>query len=198
MSISHLLQDFDQLAEDLTKKTASEKHSEEDLLASFEQGYKAGWDDAISAKTGEQANISTDLARNLQDLSFTYHEARESMMADLAPTIEKALMTVMPEVARHSVGALAVEQLTAIIRENSETKVLLSTSPQAFDAVNEVMPEDLRFPVEVVQDDSLQEGQVRFEFDQRERLIDLGEVLETLSNAFAAFSHETRKEAQNG
>jgi hypothetical protein len=35
---------------------------------SFEQGYSAGWDDAVAAQQDDQGRIRTDLARNLQSL----------------------------------------------------------------------------------------------------------------------------------
>ncbi|MEC8016664.1 MAG: hypothetical protein VX203_11555 [Pseudomonadota bacterium] len=199
MSISHLFEDFGGIrAPEPEPVAAQDEGNEDDMLESFEQGYKAGWDDAISAKSEEHASVSAALASKLNDLSFTYHEAREAILADLAPTVEKAIMTVLPEVARQAVGALAVEQLNQIVRENSETPVVLSTAPDCYQPVIDVMPEDQQFPVEVVRDESLAEGQVRFEFAQRERLIDLSEVLEAVGEAMAAFKHETRKEAQNG
>ncbi|MBE1293900.1 MAG: hypothetical protein JJ868_01210 [Shimia sp.] len=199
MSISHLFEDFGGIRTPEPEPVAAQDEgNEDDMLESFEQGYKAGWDDAISAKSEEHASVSAALASKLNDLSFTYHEAREAILADLAPTVEKAIMTVLPEVARQAVGALAVEQLNQIVRENSETPVVLSTAPDCYQPVIDVMPEDQQFPVEVVRDESLAEGQVRFEFAQRERLIDLSEVLEAVGEAMAAFTHETRKEAQNG
>ncbi len=199
MSISHLFEDFGGIKAPVEPEpVALDEGNEEDMLASFEQGYKAGWDDAISAKSEEHASVSVELASKLNDLSFTYHEAREAILADLAPTVEKAIMTVLPELARQAVGALAVEQLHKIVRENSETPVVLSTAPDCYQPVIDVMPDDKQFPVEVVRDENLAEGQVRFEFAQRERLIDLSEVLEAVAGAMEAFTHETRKEIQNG
>lgn len=199
MSISHLFEDFGGINAPAPEPIAApDEGNEDEMLESFEQGYKAGWDDAISAKSEEHASVSAALAGRLNDLSFTYHEAREAILADLAPTVEKAIMTVLPELARQAVGALAVEQLHKIIRENSETPVVLSTAPDCYQPVIDVMPEDKKLPVEVVRDESLAEGQVRFEFAQRERLIDLSEVLEAVAGAMTAFTHETRKEAQNG
>jgi hypothetical protein len=37
---------------------------EEAKVASFEQGYSAGWDDAVAAQQGDQSRIRADLARN--------------------------------------------------------------------------------------------------------------------------------------
>ena len=44
--------------------------------ASYETGYSAGWDDAVRAETEAHKRISAEFARNLQDLGFTFHEAR--------------------------------------------------------------------------------------------------------------------------
>ncbi|MBO9407434.1 hypothetical protein J7399_08350 [Shimia sp. R9_1] len=198
MSVSHLFEDFGGIAEPQPAPVEEAVGNEDEMLESFEQGYKAGWDDAINAKSEEHANMSAELERKLQDLSFTYHEAREAIVADMAPTIEKAIMTVLPELARQAIGALAVEQLNEIVRESSETPVVLSAAPDAFQPVIDVMPETPQFPVEVVRDESLGEGQIRFEFAERERLLDMSEVLDTVAEALKAFTHETRKEAQNG
>ncbi|MBO9395430.1 hypothetical protein J7400_01975 [Shimia sp. R9_2] len=198
MSVSHLFEDFGGITEPQPAPVEEAVGNEDEMLESFEQGYKAGWDDAINAKSEEHANMSAELERKLQDLSFTYHEAREAIVADMAPTIEKAIMTVLPELARQAIGALAVEQLNEIVRESSETPVVLSAAPDAFQPVIDVMPETPQFPVEVVRDESLGEGQIRFEFAERERLLDMSEVLDTVAEALKAFTHETRKEAQNG
>ncbi|MBO9473779.1 MULTISPECIES: hypothetical protein [unclassified Shimia] len=198
MSISHLFEDFGGISEPQPAPIEEVEGNEDEMLESFEQGYKAGWDDAISAKSEEHASMSAELARKLQDLSFTYHEAREAIIADMAPTIEKAIMTVLPELARQAIGAMAVEQLNSIVRESSETPVILSAAPDAYQPVIDVMPEKPQLPVEVVRDESLGEGQIRFEFAERERLLDMSEVLATVAEALKAFTHETRKEAQNG
>jgi flagellar assembly protein FliH len=197
-SVSHLFEDFGGISEPLPAPVEEGDGNEDEMLESFEQGYKAGWDDAISAKSEEHASVSAELSRKLQDLSFTYHEAREAIVTDMAPTIEKAIMTVLPELARQAIGALAVEQLKKIVRESSETPVILSASPDAYQPVIDVMPERPQLPVEVVRDESLEAGQIRFEFAERERLLDMSEVLDTVAEALKAFTHETRKEAQNG
>lgn len=198
MSISHLFEDFGTFNVPQPEPEPVNDSNEDELLASFEEGYKAGWDDAISAKSEEHAGVSAELARRLEDLSFTYHEAREAIISDLAPAVEKAIMAVLPDLARQAIGAMVVEQLHTIIRENSETPVVLSTAPDSFQPVIDVMPEKPQLPVEVVRDESLSDGQVRFEFAERERLLDMSEVLESVSEALSAFTHETRKEAQNG
>ncbi|MEP2532378.1 ABC transporter ATP-binding protein [Shimia sp.] len=168
------------------------------MLDSFEQGYKAGWEDAVRAKSDERANISADFARNIQNLSFTYHEARGAMIAELSPVIEKAVMTVLPELSRQSIGAQVSEELNTILEENSDIPVLITTSPENYEVVCELLPSDVNLPIDVVRDTNLTEGQVRLQFGQKERQIDLDEVVSVVSSAFAGFTHETQKEIMNG
>ncbi|KPA20347.1 hypothetical protein shim_33360 [Shimia sp. SK013] len=198
MSISHLLEDFGRSAEIATTSAAPVTASEESLLDSYETGYKAGWEDATKARDDAHSSISETLAANLQDLSFTYHEAHSSVLSEIAPMVEKAIMTVLPEIARKSVGAVVVEELRQIIQTHGATQVNLVTSPDDHETVAAMLPEDLQFPVVMTTDPDLASGQAQFEFDTREREVDLSEVLGAVEQAFSAFTHETRKEAQNG
>lgn len=198
MTIAHLLEDF---GDSLTAQSAAqvqEQASEEALLDSYETGYKAGWADATKAGDKNQLAAQETLVATLQDLSFTYHEAHEAVLGDIAPMVEKAIMTVLPELARKSVGAIVIEELQRIIESHGATPVCLVTSPDDHDTVADLMPDDLQFPVTLKSDPALASGQAQFEFDSREREIDLSEVLGAVEQAFAAFTHETRKEAQNG
>ena len=195
MSIAHMLEDFSQSFSAHTGGGHRDTNSDAELLDSFEQGYKAGWEDAIRAKSEERASVSADLARNIRDLSFTYHEAREAILTEIAPVVEQAITTVLPEISRQSIGMQVMEELSAIIQENADTQVLLTTSPGNYEAVSEILPKDVNFPVDVVRDAGLGDGQIRFQFGNRERQIDLNEVLNTVSRAFEGFTYETRKEA---
>ncbi len=195
MSIAHLLEDFGMAS---TPFGGSQPAASDDteLLESFEQGYKAGWDDALRAKSEERASITADFARNLHDLSFTYHEARNAVMADIAPVIEQAVMTVLPELSRKSLGAQVVEELKAIAQDNSDTQVLIATAPENYEAVSVLLPNDVTFPVDVVRDAGLGAGQVRFQCGNTERQIDLDEVLSVVSRAFQGFTYEAIKETR--
>ena len=117
-------------------------------------------------------------------------------MADIAPVIEQAVMTVLPELSRKSLGAQVVEELKAIAQDNSDTQVLIATAPENYEAVSELLPNDVTFPVDVVRDAGLGAGQVRFQFGNKERQIDLDEVLSVVSRAFQGFTYEAKKETR--
>ena len=75
MSIAHLLEDFTLQAGGGQLHVLDEDALEEQRLASFEQGYSAGWEDAVQAQEQSRGQVSAELAKSLEDMSFTYHEA---------------------------------------------------------------------------------------------------------------------------
>ena len=56
-------------------------------VSAYDSGYKAGWDDAAAAQASEQNQIGAELAKNLQDFSFTFHEARVQVMKSMQPLL---------------------------------------------------------------------------------------------------------------
>ena len=68
MTIAHLLEDFG-VKTPVEPEISISEGDEEAKLASFENGYSAGWDDAVDAKDKETTRISTMLAGSLEDLT---------------------------------------------------------------------------------------------------------------------------------
>jgi flagellar biosynthesis/type III secretory pathway protein FliH len=83
---------------------------EEAKVASFEQGYSAGWDDAVAAQQGDQTRIRADLARNLQSLSFTFQDARSHVLQAIRPLILQMVNRLLPEVAREALAPTVLER----------------------------------------------------------------------------------------
>ena len=84
---------------------------EEAKLAAYEQGYKAGWDDAAAAQSEDQTRIRADLARNLQQLSFTYQEARAHILKAVEPLLEEMVNRRLPDTARETLAPLVLERM---------------------------------------------------------------------------------------
>ena len=88
--------------------------NEEAKLAAYETAYKAGWEDAASAQSEDQARIRADLARNLQQLSFTFQEARAHVLKAVEPLLEEMVNRLLPETARETLAPLVLEQVMPI------------------------------------------------------------------------------------
>lgn len=195
MSIQHLLEDF-AVAPAPGNLTGTAREDTE-LLESFEQGYKAGWEDAIRAKSEEHNHISAELARNLQDLSFTYHEAHAAILADIAPVVEQAIMAVLPEIARESFGKNVAAEIARLVSEGVTTDVILRVCAKDLDAVEAALVDPPPFPTRIEIDETLAQGQAHLVFGSRERRLDITEILAGVGQALAGFVQQAEKEASN-
>lgn len=156
-------------------------------LTAFEQGYKAGWDDAVKASAEEQAQLRADLGRNLQSLSFTYEDAHRHVLAALGPLLQEMAATVLPKLARDTLGAAVVEALMPIAETASRPPVTLLIAPSSRPVVEAALKDTIAPPLDLVEEPTLGEAQALLRFDSQELRIDLDAALARISAAVSAF-----------
>ena len=198
MTIAHLLEDFGSAPLQDFSAELGESEGETELLASFEQGYKAGWDDAIKAKSEERGNLSADLGRNLQDLSFTYNEAYGAMTAALQPLMDQIVQAILPTIAQGTLGAHISEQLKDLAADQVGQGIQILVSTENRETVADLVEQQAGIAAEIVADAELGPGQAYVRFGDKERQIDLDEVLSGIKKAVAGFFHETEKGLKHG
>lgn len=194
MGIAHLLEDFGALAEG-DPVSLTELSLEEVRLEAFENGYKAGWDDAAKAQKDDLKRISTDFAGNLRDLSFTYHEACSGMMSALRPVLTGMVETVLPKLAHQTLGARVVEHLEGLAGKAMSQPVEIVTAPQNLEALEALLDGRSDLSVVLRAEPSLGEGQVDIRFGGSEHEIDLDSVLADIGSAMTGFISQTQKES---
>lgn len=197
MSIAHLLEDFG-THQATPVPTLSDVDLENLKLESFENGYKAGWEDALKSRADEQAQISGDFARNLQDLSFTYHEAQAQVMQAMGTLLQDIVDKILPEVVRETIGARVVEQLTDMARDHGGQAIEIMTAPADVAAVEALLEQDFGFPIRASSDDTLAEGQVYLRMAQDERQIDMDAVMTGIRQAVAGLLEESERTLKHG
>lgn len=197
MSIAHLLESFD-----LTRPTTDTRLSEDALeslkLDSFESGYKAGWDDALKSREGDDQKISDEFTRNLADMSFTYHEARSQLLQVVAPLLSDIVEKILPEVVHATIGQQVADQLFDMARTGAEQSVEIVTSTVDLNMVETMLNQDFGFPVRAVSDDTLASGQVYLRMAQDERQIDMAAVLDGVRDAVAGLLDDTQRTLKHG
>lgn len=195
--IVNILEDFS-APEATPDKGLSEEELETIRLEAFETGYKAGWDDAARAAKEEQSHITADFARNLQDLSFTYHEAHSQVLAAVKPLLEDIVDKILPETARETIGLRLKDQLEELARRKARQRVEITVAPANLPAVEALTEQDFGFPLVVAGDDTLSDGQVFLSLGEEETEIDLGEVTDGIRTALAGFFAEQERIEQHG
>ena len=193
MTIGHLLEDYGAYAVG-TPVSLTDVSLEEQRLEAFENGYQAGWDDSVKAQSDDSMRVSTDLAQNLHELSFTYQEAYAAILKSLKPLLEQMVGTVLPRAAHATLGARLTEMLQEIASDNGKHPVEIVAASANVAAIEQMVTSDLPMPISVTDEPSLGDGQVYIRIDETERELDLSEVLAEIDRAVTGFFEENQKD----
>ncbi len=167
--------------------------SEEAKLEAFENGYKAGWDDAAKSHAENLDNVSVELARNLQELSFTFHEARAQILKDMRAVFSELMEKIMPRIAAENLPAIIAEQIAETARSEVNTRIELLVHPSNVESVSNLMPAQDQLDVVVVAEPSFGDGQARLVFADGEQNVDLSAVLQTAQEKTEGFFNLNEK-----
>ncbi len=204
MTIAHLLEDFGMAAmpEPAVAAAAaaavSEEVVEEARLVSFENGYSAGWDDAVTAQDEESQKISVSLASSLQDMSFTYQEAQTQMLDNLDPLFKVLTSAILPDAMAASFAHHIVDQLNEISKDQIGQPFVITVSPGEGAGVRAVLKQSFPVEVKVREDADLAPGQAYLRVGDAERAIDSEALLGSIRESVDAFSYQVQEDAQYG
>ncbi len=171
---------------------------EEAKLAAFEKGYSAGWEDAEAAAQTDQTRIGADLARNMQALSFTYHEARAHVLKALEPLLTQTLCKLLPETARAALGPQVVQALMTLAEEMAGEPVRLVLNPADRPAIEGVLADSFGMPIMITEEPSLGEGQVYLRLGETELRIDPDAAARDIAAAVRDYFALLNKEPTDG
>jgi flagellar assembly protein FliH len=170
---------------------------EEARLASYELGYTAGWDDAVAAQSQDQSRLRAELAHNLQSLAFTYHEARAHVLRAVEPLFDTMLSRILPELARASLVPRILETLRPLAAEAAGMPIRLTIAPAARAAVDAALAAAPALPVEIVEEETLGEGQAFLRLGSGETRLDLDRAVADITAAVRGF-FDLNEEDRNG
>lgn len=171
---------------------------EDEKLASYETGYKAGWDDASAAMTEDQTRIRAELARNLQTLSFTYHEARNHVLKAVEPLLLQIVGQILPEIARETLAPFVLETLMPLAEGLGDAPVTLVINPAARAGVEALLEHATGLPLTIEEEPTLGEGQVYIRLGTVETQVDLDKATAEIASAVRGFFDLPGKDRPNG
>lgn len=160
---------------------------EEAKVASFEQGYSAGWDDAVAAQQGDQGRIRADLARNLQSLAFTFQDARSHVLQSIRPLILEMVNRLLPEVARETLAPTVLEAVMPMAEELADAPLTLVLNPAVRGQIEALLTQATGLPMVIEEEPTMPDGQVYIRFGTSETKVDLGQVTTNIAIAVRAF-----------
>jgi len=166
-------------------------------LNAYERGYVAGWDDGAQQNEADDVTRRNAIARQVEHLSFSYHEARSHVLDALKPMFQALLDTVLPAAAQASIVPLTIEQLLPLAQSAAEAPITLRVaagSKASYEAAFEglVLP-----PLTLIETDDLAEGQAEFSFETTHSKIDLTDAAKTIRGAIDRFYQIQTKESHS-
>ncbi|MEX0306355.1 MAG: ABC transporter ATP-binding protein [Ruegeria sp.] len=197
MPIAHLLEDFTVPTSGAAVHLLDEEALEEQRLAAFEQGYGAGWDDAIQAQEQGRAQLSTELSTTLSDLSFTYQEALTRMTLSLEPMFQSLVQVVLPETVERGFATRLTEQLCEMARDQIGQPMQLTVPAGTSEQIESILPQDFSPNPRIVEDSSLQPGQACLQVGTARREVDCAALLTAIALAFDAYLFEAKEALSN-
>lgn len=171
--------------------------AEPETLAAFEDGYKAGWEDAATAQSDAKAARDAEVARTLQSLVLGLEEARTHVLRAVEPLIMQIVGTVLPEMSRVTLAPVVAEVVFPLVSRSASAPIRLRTSPGARDAVEHHLSRITGLSFEVIEEPSFGDGCVQVVAGEVEALIDLGSVTQTVMQTVEAFFQTKQKERQD-
>lgn len=196
MGISHLLESFDTQADTATTAVPlSEVGLEESKLEAFEAGYKAGWDDAIKSQSDDKTRISQDFAQNLQQISFSYHEAQAEILRSLKPVLEQVVGVLLPEIANSKFGSRLLAEVTKLTDLHARPDVEVVVCPENRPALEAILAARNITSIKLSGEDSLGTGQAYIRLDGTEQHIDLDDAVNEIRAAVEGFYQQLENEA---
>jgi len=164
----------------------------------YEEGYQAGWDDAVKTQSEDQKRIGAEFARNLQELSFTFHEARAHVIQSMEPLLTEIVNALLPGLMAESFAQTLLEELRPLIAEAADNPIDLIVGPGCM-AILEGPVSDLgNVAIKITEEPSLADGQAYFRIGKVERQVDLSGALESMRAAMSALFELNERTLKNG
>lgn len=181
-----------------TSGTVPSAELEAARLAGYDAGYQAGWDDALKSSEMEHTHIQAEFARNLEELSFTFFEARRQVCFSLKPLVAALVNHVAPELMRAHFTQLLEQTLLPQIEEQSQTTVDLVCAPEDEALLKELLAQQDRLPVALRTEPTFSQGQVRFALGHETHEVDAAALLENIQRCTTAFFEDLQEEEAHG
>jgi flagellar assembly protein FliH len=172
--------------------------SDEQALAAYDKGYAAGWEDATQAANQSAEKLDAAMAHNLEDLGFTYHEARAHVMRSLTPLLSGMLTKLLPRLIRDSLGARIIEELGTMAEGAADTPVELLVCPTDAEQLQPVIAKITSLPLVLVPEITVPQGQLFLRIGHVEREIDLDGAMASIGQAIRALDQLNKDTAKHG
>ncbi|SDY44932.1 hypothetical protein SAMN05444004_101469 [Jannaschia faecimaris] len=173
----------------------------------YDDGFNAGWDDAMAQVDAEQSRIGAQLAIRLAEIDRDEREAGQALIADLEPALRDVFDKVLPHAVERTFLGCLMEEITDVLNAANE-QLTVNVSPEDVTPMTRLLGRAGIGPTQAIVsgESALAMSQALITWTGQERRIDLDGVLSELDSAIDTFFETLDrgqnatdiKEAQNG
>ncbi|SFJ42122.1 hypothetical protein [Jannaschia pohangensis] len=154
----------------------------------FDEGYNAGWDDALAQVEAQQTRVSEQLAERLQMLGREQRAAMATALQTMEPVLRDIFDKLLPHMAERAFLGILMEDLRDLVQRDTES-VTIVVAPEEVAALTRLVERadfgSLRVTVEA--EAALPMSQALVRWPGQERRIDLEGTLTALDDALETF-----------
>ncbi len=195
MGNARLFEDFGQRgAPEQSAAESAIEDLEDQKLKSFEQGYGAGWEDAIKAQADSGKLLVETVQQSLMDARLTRDQAMQSFIAATRPLIDGLVGKILPELADRTLPQHVSRLLANAIEEASSLPVEIRVSQDQYSAVARLLEGEMPENAVLVADPELASGQACCALGSSEKQVDLDGLVDEITDAVAAFYNSVQEE----
>ena len=167
-------------------------------LEGYEAGYQSGWDDAAKSMDEDSARVQSEFARNLEDLGFTYQEARSHVLSSLEPLLNQVLQVVLPKAIDEAIGPIVSEAMMPLAAEMADAPIDVLVSPGSRPTLEAFLKGVGSVPFEIIDKVTLPDGQIYLRSGESECSVDLSTAVARISDALDALYHVNERAFDHG
>lgn len=169
--------------------------------ASYDEGYSAGWQDAQLSQAAQAETLRAEALRQLQDLSFTFHESRAHILRGMGPFVTATVAQVLPSAAQRALPHLLAEALKPYWELAADQPVQLETAPETLPHIQALLDMPGTLPCTIRLNPDLALGQIRLRLGSNETSIDpataITQVMTLIETFFAPTASNDPKDIPN-
>lgn len=192
------LEDFGALPVKGLQPPSPAAQAQEGNLDAYEDGYRAGWDDAVAAATSDRTQITEDFKKSLQDISFSYHEARTHVLNAIAPLLSAMAEKLLPEMAQEHFAQTVLEAVQSLAENAADQPVEVLVNPDTATALRMILSDDLSVPIEIREESHIGTGQAMLKAAQAEHSVDIASAETSIREALDGFLNAQNEEQKYG
>ena len=177
------LESFDGTAMALDDATLTARDAESLRSTSFEEGYGAGWSDALEQMRHEDALRRAAAQEALQAIAFSFHEACEALESNFMSLATEMVTTLLPELVPEARRRLLAAELRALAARQFAGRLELLCAPGTAAGLADLADSVPGLEIAMVEEPSFTDSQLMIRVDQNTRQIDLHGLMATLQAA---------------